>query len=381
MNKRSMRFVGPVLGLCVIFVVIVWQIGGCGVRLKPGRAEAERPVFKGPTVPVEAVALPVTYTAVGTIRSRTEVELAARMVGRILAVSVRSGDRVCAGDVLVTLDDAELKTVLSQAKERASSAQASIASAAEQIVQTRSALELAKVEVDRYRKLFEQKAVAQQALDTAEDAFRQASARAAQAEQGQVVAQADARAALEAQRQAETVLGYAVIASPMDGVVASRQADPGDLATPGQAILNVFDPSRLLLEAPVREGLVAKVKVGDRLPVAIEALGKTVETEVREVVPAIDPGSRTFLTKLCLPPLEGVMPGMFGTVSLKLGERPALVLPAEAVVRAGQLEYADVVADGKATRTLVRTVPIDGGRVEVLSGLRANDAVAIGIGL
>ena len=329
------------------------------------------------TLTVAVTNVPVVYTAVGTIRSRTEVQLAARIVGRILTVTVRAGDRIRAGDTPVTLDDAELRTAVNQAKERVAGAQAGLSAAAEKSVQTRSALDLATAEVDRYRKLAEQKAVSIQVLDTAEDAYRQAAARMAQAEQGQVAAQADMRAVAEAQRQTETVMGYASIICPMDGVVSERLADPGDLATPGNTLVRVFDPTRLLLEAPLREGLVTRVKVGDKLPVTLDALGRKFEAEIREIVPSVDAGSRTFLTKLCLPQTEGVMPGMFGTVSLNLGERQALLVPEAALVRAGQLEYVNVVIGGRTVRVLVRTAPADAGCVEILAGLQAGDVVAL----
>jgi RND family efflux transporter MFP subunit len=377
MKKKLLKYAGPAAGLLVIVWVIVWQAGGCEKHIKPGRTADKAAPPVPVTLNVTITNVPVVYTAVGTIRSRTEVQLAARIVGRILTVSVRAGDRVHAGDALVTLDDAELRTSLNQAKERVAGVQAALAVSAERSVQARSALELATTEVERFRKLSGQKMASQQTLDTAEDAFRQAMARMSQAEQGQIGAQADVRAALEAQRQAETVMGYASIVSPMDGVVSERLADPGDLATPGNTLVRLFDPTKLLLEAPVREGLVARVKVGDRLPVTLDALKKKVEAEVREIVPSVDSGSRTFLAKLCLPVLEGLMPGMFGTVSLSLGERQALIVPEAALVRVGQLEYVTLLAGGRASRVLVRTVEAGGGRVEVLSGLQAGDVVAL----
>lgn len=371
------KVLGPAAGLIVIVWVIVWQAGGCGKRIAPGRVAEAAAAPEKRTLTVAVTNVPVVYTAVGTIRSRTEVQLAARIVGRILTVAVRSGDRVKAGDAPVTLDDAELRTGVSQASERVAGAQAGLAAAAEKTAQARSALDLARVEVDRSRALAAQKAVSLQTLDAAEDAYRQTVSRMAQAEQGQVAAQADARAAVEAQRQAETVAGYATVVCPMDGVVSERLADPGDLATPGKTLLRIFDPTRLLLEAPIREGLVMRVKVGDKLPVTLDALGRTLEAEVREIVPSVDAGSRTFLAKLCLPQSEGVMPGMFGTLALSLGTRQALLVPESALVRAGQLEYVNVVVGGKTTRVLVRTAPAAAGLVEILAGLQVGDVVAL----
>ena len=94
-------------------------------------------------------------------------------------------------------------------------------------------------------------------------------------------------------------------------------------------------------------------------------------------MPSVDAGSRTFLAKLCLPQAEGVMPGMFGTVSLSLGERQALLVPEAALVRAGQLDYVNVVSGGRPTRVLVRTAPAGAGLVEILAVLQVGDVVAL----
>jgi RND family efflux transporter MFP subunit len=375
MKNRCLKFGGPAMGLAVIVGVIVWQAGGCRKHIAPGRIAEPKPEPPQETLKVVATNLPVVYTAVGTLRSRTEVDLASRIVGRILAVNVRIGDRVKANDALVTLDEAELRTALNQAKERASAAQAAIASATAGSRQARSALDLATTEAGRYRTLFKQKAVSQQTVDTVEDALRQAEARMAQAEQNEIGTQATLRAAQEAQRQTETVMGYAAIASPMDGIVSERLADPGDMATPGNTLIKLFDPTRLLLETPIREGLVARIKVGDHLPVTLDALGKRVDAEVREIVPSVDAGSRTFLVKLCLPPTEGAMPGLFGTVALPLEPRPALLIPNAYLIRAGQLEYVTVLSDNHAQRVLVRTARTENGATEVLAGLHPGDTL------
>jgi len=377
MKNRCLKWIGPAAGIIVIVGVIVWQAGGCRKHIAPGRVSETKAAPPPDTFTLTATNLPVVYTAVGTLRSRTEVEVASRIVGRILSVNVRIGDRVKAGDALVELDQAELRTALNQAKEHVAAAQAAVSSSTAAGQQAHSALELATTDASRYRTLWAQKAIARQTLDTAEDALRQAAARLAQTEQGQAGAQADLRAAQEAQRQAETVMGYASIASPMDGIVSERLADPGDLATPGNTLIKLFDPTRLLLETPIREGLVARIKVGDRLPVTLDALGKRTEAEVREIVPSVDAGSRTFLVKLCLPPTAGAMPGLFGTVALPLETRPALLIPESALIRAGQLEYVTVLTDGAAKRVLVRTARTEAGDLEALSGLRPGDIVVL----
>lgn len=223
--------------------------------------------------------------------------------------------------------------------------------------QTAAALDLTSVELTRSRKLLASGNVTQQAFDQSESAFRQA--------------QASAQAAQDAQRQAEAVQGYASIASPIDGVVAERLADPGDLASPGNIVMRLFDPSRLMLEAPIREGLVSRIRLGEVLSIRVDALDTNLAGEVREVVPAVDPGSRTFLVKLCITNAPTLMPGMFGVLALPTGTRPALLVPETCVMRVGQLEYVHATLGGRMRQVLVRTVPCGDGRREVVSGLQA----------
>jgi len=264
-----------------------------------------------------------------------------------MEINVRSGDRVKKGDPLVRLDDAELA--------------AAVAQTTEHVLQARAALELASTELARTRILLAGGNATQQSFDAADTAFRQA--------------QAAAQAATETKRQAEAVLAYATMTSPMDGVVAERLADPGDLASPGNILLRLFDPTRLMLEVPIRENLAARIKIGDRAPFRVEALGTSFTGDVREIVPAVDPGSRTFMVRICIGEAPALVPGMSGVLELPLGTRPALTVPATAVTRVGQLEYVTALCEGQARQVLVRSVPAGADRREIVSGLAAGMAV------
>ncbi len=327
----------------LIVLVMLWQTGAlAGSRIVPGQTELPAgPSTDKDTFVVQSVQRPVTYRAVGTVRSRTQVDLAPRIVARILEIPVRSGDRVAKGDILLKLDDAELTAGVRQATERARQMQA--------------ALDLATTELERARKLLASGTVTRQAFDQAESVFRQATA--------------GAQAATDALRQAEAVLGYATIVSPMDGVVAERLADPGDLASPGNMVLRLFDPARLMLDVPVREGLVSRIRLDEKVPFYVDALRTNLTGEVREIVPAVDPGSRTFLIKVCISNTPALMPGMFGVLELNTGTRAALLVPDACVTRVGQLEYVRAVIDNRLRQVLVRTIPADKGMCEVVSGI------------
>lgn len=347
-TSRNAKWIEISVAIGLIVVVMFWQTGAfAGGKIKPGRTPLPGATVGAGTLTVQSVEVPVIYKAVGTVRSRTEIDLAPRIVARVVEIKVRSGDRVSKGDVLVKLDDAELGSGVRQAAERAG--------------QARAALELASTELERARKLLASGSISQQAFDQADSAALQA--------------RAAAEATAEAARQAETVLGYATLTSPIDGVIAERLADPGDIASPGNILLRIFDPTRLMLDVPVREGLVRRIRLGEQTSFRVDALNTNLTGEVREVVPSVDPGSRTFLVKICIGETPALMPGMFGVLQLPMGTRRALLLPAHCVQRVGQLEYVRVMLDGQPRQALVRTVQATDGKVEVVSGLEAGMTV------
>ena len=129
------------------------------------------------------------------------------------------------------------------------------------------------------------------------------------------------------------------------------------------------------LEAWVRESIAIGLKRGDTVAVRLDALGERLEGTVEEIVPQAEAGSRSFLVKVALPQHENLFPGMFGRLLLPAGSVKRVLVPERAVSRVGQLHYV-VLADERNTRRLV--VPgerMGDGRIEILSGVAAGEAV------
>lgn len=375
-NRRKRKIgmiVGVALGVIVLVVLILYQsnffVRG---KIEPGKTVLpHRETSLGDTFTVRVRELPVIYKTVGTVRSRDEVEVSARIIARVQLIKVRIGDKVKKNDVLVQLDDSDLAASVAQARERVGAAAASLKGAADNVEKARAAMDYALIQRGRMRSLFADNAVAKKQLDEAESTARQTTAAWNQALQAQRSAASDRGAAEQAMKEAQARLAFATIRSPMDGIVSDRLADPGDLASPGKTLLAVFNPGTLRLEVPVRESLVRAVKLKATVPFDVPALNRRFVGEVREIVPAVDPGSRTFMVKICLgrDPKSELWPGMFGTLSLPLGVEKALVIPEEALHRTGQLEYVMSTAGGRLRRILVRTVPAPDDMRRVLSGL------------
>ena len=182
------------------------------------------------------------------------------------------------------------------------------------------------------------------------------------------------RQAESAVAQAATMKGYTEITAPFRGVVVERKAEPGMLAAPGMPIAVIEQAGGYRLEAAVEENRLGRVRPGMAVEVILDALSAPQQGRVEEIVPALDPGSRTFTVKIGVAgPL--LRSGMFGRARFTLGERKALLAPASAVVRKGQVEQVYVVENGVAKARLVTTGARMGDKLEVLTGLRAGESV------
>jgi multidrug efflux pump subunit AcrA (membrane-fusion protein) len=123
------------------------------------------------------------------------------------------------------------------------------------------------------------------------------------------------------------------------------------------------------LEASVEESRLLQIRVGQRVWVVLEALNQTLEARVSELVPAVDPASRTYTVKINLPSLPQVRSGMFGRAAFDLGTRSVLAVPAGAVIERGQIQSVLVAEEGVAKTRLVTLGQTFQDQREVLSGL------------
>jgi membrane fusion protein (multidrug efflux system) len=332
---------------------VAWLSGGCGERIgsEDLAPEAHSGSGLGRVVDVVEEEAELFEQASGTISSAQHSTISSKILARIDDIPVRAGDVVEQGALVVRLDSRDLEARLRAARE--------------DIAGARSDLALARSERERIASLYESNVASRQQLDRATATYEVATAKLEGAEQ---------RA-----EDAEVALSHGEIRSPVNGRVIDRLAEPGDTAAPGAPLLRIYDPGTMRLEAPVREGLATRLTPGQKLRVRIEALDLTLEGEIDEIVPAAEPGARTFLVKVRLPDQTELYSGMFGRVWVPAGTGRRLVAPEEAFERIGQLEYATVVgSDGSPRRRLVTTGPEAGpAGVEVLSGLSAGERVVL----
>jgi membrane fusion protein (multidrug efflux system) len=339
--------------LVVTTLVVFLLLGLAGVfRAKVLEVSSEPHAAPAPDVPqaqVRIITQPRFETAVGTVEPVHESAVASRLLARVVEANVKAGQAVRQDEILVRLDDADLQARLSQAKAAAEAALAR--------------KEQAVTDYERAAKLIEKNAISKAEYDRALTAVKTATS--------------ELESAQQAVREASVVLEYAAIRAPMSGVVVDKRVESGDMVTPGQILLTLYDPTRMQLVASVRESLAQRLAVGQQLPASLETLGYECQATISEIVPEAEVASRSFAVKVTGPCPPGVYSGMFGRLLIPVGEEEIVIVPAAAVRRVGQLTMVDVVAADAARRRHVQLGRQIDNDFEVLSGLRAGERVVL----
>ena len=337
-------------------MVLVLALAACSSS-KPANTATPETVAGVNLVTVERATVPDYVEAVGTVRAIQSAQLASQVMGTITAISVHEGDRVRRGQVLVSIDAAQQHAAYQ-------SASAGLTTSDQVIAAADADYALADATMKRYQMLYDKKSVSPQEYDEVKAKLAAAQARRDAAHAGRTQAEA-------AVSEASTSVGFTRIRAPFDGVITSKLVDAGTLAAPGVPLLIIDDPSRFRLEVQLDERQIAAAHLGAHVPVQIDALGsQPITGTVVQVVPASDPSSRSFTVKIELPANQALRSGLFGRALFPLGQRQAILVPQNSLLRRGQLDGIYVVgSDGIVGLRYITLGKPSGDGVEVLSGL------------
>jgi RND family efflux transporter MFP subunit len=346
--------------LIPLAVVLAGGLGGCSSDRQP-TPPAPETVRNVSVLSVQRVDVPDLLEAVGTVRALQTGQLASQTMGNIVEVRVHEGDRVQRGQVLAVVDDAQPRATVDRATAAESAAQQEVAA-------SESELALGESTLKRYQTLYDKKSVSPQEFDEVKARYQAALAHRDMTRAGQAQAQA-------ALAQAHTSLSYTRILAPFDGVITEKKADPGTLASPGLAIFTLEALGHYRLEAAVNENDLRYIHMGESVPVVVDALEDTaLKGKVTQIVPAADPGSRSFLVKVDLPTDTRLRSGLFGRVQFSRGKQLSLLIPQTAVVERGQLQGVYVLDQNKVASLRYVTLGKSAGPVvEVLAGLQEGE--------
>jgi multidrug efflux system membrane fusion protein len=338
-----------------------------------------------------------SYDAVGTVRAKNISIVSSKVMGNIVAMKVREGDTVRAGQVLVEIDSREARIQtqksgagLVETKAALDEVDRSIKAAESSETAAEANRRLATSTFHRYQRLLDRQSISSQEFDEVRARREMADAEAETA--GRM------RQSLEAKRRqvlariypakadvagSQVYSSFSRIKAPINGIVVSRQADVGYMAAPGAPLLTIESGSDYRLEAAVQESQINKIHLRDQVQVQIDALGQQeLAGTVVEIVPASDPASRTYLVKISIALPSGnqqiIRSGLYGKARFITGQTQAITIPRKAVVENGQLTSVYVVdQSGIARMRLVRTGKPYGERVEMLSGLKEGEQIVV----
>lgn len=313
----------------------IWGLGSCNgaSESKESHLSDSTKVEVARQIEVSSVvrdSMEITLEYSSTLKALVTNAISTQTGGRLHRLSVREGDRVSAGQILGQLDQFTLN-------------------------QSKIQLDDAKVNYNRINELYKVGGVS-----------------AAQWEQ----ASSAMRIAEEAYRNLQS---NTFLRSPISGVVTAKNYNVGDMTSPGQPILVVeqIAPIKALVQVP--EEYYVHLQRGLPSSIVVDALGgRSFQGRISNIFPTIDPATHTVTVEVESTNRDQVLrPGMFGRITLHIGQKEALLLPDRAVMRqVGSGErYVYVFRDGRAERRVVELGALYGDRYEVVSGVDAGEAV------
>jgi RND family efflux transporter MFP subunit len=364
----------------VALTLAVSGVSGCAGSHDLAAEKAHEPIDVT-VVPVTTVDTAERLEAGGVVAAQETASLSSRIVAAIVAVRVKAGDRVRAGEVLVSLDARDIIQHTQQARSSALAAEKSLA----QVRTEQSAAEadhrLAAAWHKRITALHARNSATDQERDEADARLAAAAARVRGAQAAIEVADANVVFARSAVGAAAATESYTTVRAPFDGLITERLTDPGNLAAPGVPLLRIESDGARQVLVGVDEARAAYVHPGDRVLVEIDAVGPSGQGEpelagvVAEVARAVGTDQRAFTVKVTMPRAVAARSGTFARVVFRGRPRRALLIPADAIQRQGQVSSVYVVENGAARLRLIQVGPSSPAGVEVLAGLDAGESV------
>jgi len=352
-------------------------------------------------VRVEPQSWQATVRAQGGLAADESTVIGARVGGRIAEVAVEVGQRVAAGDVLVRLDDTELRLRVVQAQAQLGQVRAALGldpvaetiagtgdtavadavdvASAPEVVRERARLDEARAQLTRLAALADRNAVSRSDLDAGVAAVAVAEATLAAAAQ-----QVEEKVALVKVHRAQLALAretweQAVVRAPFEGLVQSRHGSAsGASVQMGDPLVTLVrtDPLRFRGTVPERQAL--KLRVGQPVTVRLDGVAEPIRTRVARIAPVLDEMSRTLLFEADIQNPDGLLrSGLFAQADVVVdAEAETLVVPATSVIEFAGTEKVWLLGPGGEPRGVpVRTGRRAEGLVEIVSGLSSGDLV------
>jgi multidrug efflux pump subunit AcrA (membrane-fusion protein) len=368
------------------WMLIVALAFGCGKEEK-----GELPDFKVvegvETFQVVEKTVEATKRFSGFVIPDKNIFLTPKIQGYLLVLKKEPGDRVKRGEVVAVIDKETIEPDVKRAKAMLKELKSALREIEEAEKEVRaikkSALanfKLAKKTYERFKKLLKEEAVSKQKFDEVEAQYLSAKANLeAVASKEREIAEkkkqilAKQEQVLAQLQKARTYLKYAYLRSTANGVVLRKLVDEGNLVSPRTPVYEI-GVYPLKVKVFVESSLAGSLRLGEKVLVKVRNL--KVSGKITEIEEKADPVSHKFGVEVEIGDVP-VVPGEYAVVEIPVGKTSSLLVPKSAVFRVGALEYVFVVEGDCVHLRLIKTGKEVGDYVEVLSGLKAGEEVAI----
>lgn len=400
-SPRKIKLVALAL-LLAASVVFAISCGGSKANVRNEETAKAPPAVEVTTAAAITREVPGFFEATGSLAGDQQTDVAPQTSGKVVALGVDIGSYVKRGQMLVKLDDAELKLRVDQAVAQVEQAKAALRQAEEKIglrpnqafdpnkvaevAAARVTFELADKNLQRAEKLIESGDVSRSFYDEQrarrdqlKEQYEAALAQARQNYAGVAVARTNV-SNVEAQLAlARKSLSYSVIFSPIDGFVAERVADLGEYVSPQQKVATIVKTNPLRMRIDIPEQAIPEIQVGQSVSITTSAWAdRQFNGRIARIAPNVSATSRTLTVEAEINNTGGELkPGQFATVRI-IQSRPAPVVfvPARSVVSEAGVSRVFVIKDGHAEQRVVQTGQTESDLIQVKSGVSNGEQVA-----
>ena len=349
MKKPTIPFLLRTVKQCFMALFLATLLYACNTDQTPRQLTDEREALPVRVQEVHLTQVPQAYRYSGSVKGLHKVHLSTRLMGRITNLTVEEGDRVQEGQVLVRIQDTDVRAQKAQVEATIQEAQAGYTSA--------------ELNYNRMKTLYNSESATKKELEDATTQFEMAEAQ---------IAMLNGR--LE---EVNDRLSYANIVAPISGYVVQKNVDSGDMAVPGQPLLAIENTSDLEVRATVPESDVNLFKRGDSILVEVDAIDATLPGKIAQINPASSSSGRQFEVVAAIDhndQINTLKSGMHARVVLEKTQRSVITVPETALTRRGQLTGVYTVdQQNRAMLRWVRTGKPIGDHVEILSGLQEGE--------
>lgn len=402
---RIFLAVFALLAVLTVVLLVVFGVSGVGSGFMTFEPAAK-------SVRMETVrngVLQEVVSAPGEVEPDVKVDISAEVSARIEELPLREGDRVGKGDLVVKLDDRDLRAALKSAEARRDAEFFRLKSEQARLAGPQARLERARLQLERQEALYETGDISGLTLEEAQEAVANLEAEIGAAQHSISVIESSLAASEAEISRASEALGRTEIRSPMDGVVTTLNAEVGELVmvgtmnNPGTVILTVADLTSMHLDARIAESDIARVLRGQSAEIRINAYRDEVfDGDVTRVAlqRTLDgSGAGYFKTEVRLE-LEGrdIYSGLAANVDILVDDHQGLMVPSQAVLDRSVDELPEsirsssplvdpdrstvqvvyLVRDGRVVCTPVRTGPSSLTDTLIVAGLEDGSEVVTG---